>query len=76
MTGKSLKDHLLEAPCPFCGYDGPEYWQKRSHASACPYYVVGGYDERVELLKTFLVDIVKQYIKAVAEQERKEDEGN
>lgn len=60
---------LFESPCPFCGYDGENYWQKGTHASACPYYVAAGLEDRVEVLIPFLVDVVKQYMQAVIKKE-------
>ena len=37
---------LLGAPCTFCGYEGPGYWQSHTHYKDCPWYEVGGEDAR------------------------------
>jgi hypothetical protein len=71
----NLEDMLLKAPCPFCGYSGSGFYKERTHASACPYYSVSGYNERKEMLVPFLVDIVKQYMESIAEEERVYKEG-
>lgn len=36
----------LAAPCSYCGYNGPNYWQRRTHNPACRWYLVGGERER------------------------------
>lgn len=41
-----MTDNLLWAPCVFCGYIGDKYWQPLSHAKDCPWYTVGGEQER------------------------------
>lgn len=45
---------LLEAPCVFCGYNGPGYWQRLTHDKNCPWYPQGGFNERREVLPKFL----------------------
>lgn len=67
-------DKLIQAPCPFCGYNGPEYWQKGTHASACPYYVAGGREERIDMLIPFIINIVKQYMEMVLIKEQEDQE--
>lgn len=37
---------LLAAPCVFCGYNGPGYWQPITHRPECPWYHLGGGFER------------------------------
>ena len=45
-----VDDSLLEAPCMFCGYSGPGYWQWESHFAGCPWRRIGGiYDRRTAL---------------------------
>lgn len=41
-----LKPAFLDAPCAFCGYNGDGYWQRETHTRECPWYYVGGRDER------------------------------
>lgn len=38
--------NFLEAPCAFCGYNGPNYWQKGTHAVHCPWSNIGGAADR------------------------------
>jgi hypothetical protein len=66
----TLEDKLINAPCPFCTYNGPGYFQKGTHASACPYYSVGGKEQRISFLAPFIIDLIKQYVEAVAKRER------
>jgi hypothetical protein len=40
----------LDAPCKWCGYNGPGYWQKGTHTEACPWHKVGGSEDRRILL--------------------------
>lgn len=42
--------YLLAAPCKWCGYNGHNYWQKRSHEKNCPWREVEGFDERLMIL--------------------------
>jgi len=37
---------LLAAPCIFCGYNGPGYYQAKTHKKHCYWYYVGGLQER------------------------------
>lgn len=40
-------DALLEvAPCLFCGYNGPGFYQANTHRVSCPWYRVGGIKPR------------------------------
>jgi len=32
---------LTDAPCIFCGYNGPEYYRRGSHAADCPWHSIG-----------------------------------
>ena len=41
---------FLRAPCVFCGYNGPNYYQEKSHHETCPFHNVGGVEERREVL--------------------------
>ncbi len=62
MINKSLEQKITEAPCIFCGYNGAGYYQKHTHGKHCPYYEIGGNEER----KDALPDIIKRhYNKAV-----------
>jgi len=49
--GLSKKGNPLEPPCAFCGYNGREYWQKQTHSKDCPFYSVGGEEDRRAQLK-------------------------
>jgi len=33
-----LKTYFNQAPCIFCGYDGPGFYQNDTHDKSCPYY--------------------------------------
>jgi hypothetical protein len=44
-------EHLLSAPCLWCGYNGSGYWQEGSHDQACPWHKIGGVGEREQVLK-------------------------
>lgn len=44
---------LLEAPCCFCKYNGPGYFQKHTHEKDCPWHDIGGMDEREKELIMF-----------------------
>jgi len=39
-------DDFLEAPCKFCKYNGPGYWQVGTHAESCPWRDIGGEADR------------------------------
>lgn len=69
----NLENTLLKAPCIFCGYNGKEFYQSGTHASACPYYSIGGYNERKEMIGPYLADIVKLYMEDVNANEQSEE---
>lgn len=46
-------ENILDAPCFYCGYNGKGYWQKGTHAQACPFNRIGGEMKR----KRFLTDM-------------------
>ena len=50
------RDDLIESPCVFCGYNGPDYWQEKTHAENCPWHNVGGGQERRDLLPAVISD--------------------
>ena len=41
-----MLNDLLDAPCRFCGYNGPRYWQSGTHDYECPWHKISGADER------------------------------
>jgi hypothetical protein len=48
MTSNPQIDKILEAPCIFCGYNGSGYWQLHTHKKSCPFFEIGGKEERSE----------------------------
>lgn len=44
---------LLDAPCRWCGYNGPGYWQAKTHVPTCPFYFLGDGQARLNLLRDF-----------------------
>lgn len=44
------KKIVLDAPCCFCGYNGQGYYQSNTHKPDCPFYEIGGKDEREHAL--------------------------
>lgn len=62
----ALDDHgeKLAAPCRWCGFNGPEYWQSGTHTSECPWHKIGGQHERAEVLE---LDMVVNDREAVAD---------
>ena len=41
---------LLASECVFCGYNGKDFWQVETHDAQCPFFKVGGREERAELI--------------------------
>jgi len=39
---------LLGAPCTFCKYNGPGFFQAGTHKKSCPWHHIGGYSERID----------------------------
>lgn len=62
---------LLSAPCAFCQYNGERFWQAKTHAETCPFYLVGGLDKRVEVLRLALVRIFRPVIDGVVKGTKK-----
>lgn len=52
---------ILGAPCKFCEYNGPGYYQKFTHHPACPWRRIGGREEREELMNKLLPMILGLY---------------
>ena len=52
---------ILEAPCLFCGYNGKGYWQTETHDRACPWYKVGGYEQREYQFRAIIKKIMEEY---------------
>lgn len=44
------EDLRLAAPCIWCGYKGPNYWQAGTHEVICPCFNISGIDERQKML--------------------------
>jgi len=44
----AIQEALLDAPCSFCNYNGPGYYQAKTHSKSCVWYHVGGHDERIK----------------------------
>lgn len=42
---------LLDAPCIFCGYNGPDYWQIGSHNDDCPFYHTATIELRADMFR-------------------------
>lgn len=51
---------ILNGPCIFCGYNGQGYFKEMTHAQDCPWYEIGGSDERVEhFMCTLLTEMIE-----------------
>lgn len=48
-----LPDEELAAPCRWCAYNGPNYWQAASHDKDCPWHTIGGSAAREAILSGF-----------------------
>ena len=53
-----IRDKLIDAPCIFCGYNGPGYFQRGSHKVGCPWHSIGGAQEREDALNEWLLGIM------------------
>lgn len=53
---------IWRAPCVFCGYDGPNFFQVGSHPKTCPFHDIGGVDERLERVER-MVGIIGSSLK-------------
>jgi hypothetical protein len=42
--------NILDALCVFCDYNGSNYWQKGTHNKYCPFFIVGGVQDREQEL--------------------------
>lgn len=50
---------ILDAPCRWCGYNGPGYYQAGTHDKTCPWHRVGGQAERKEALDQILPSVLR-----------------
>ena len=54
-------NELVEyAPCVFCGYNGAGFYQAGTHAKDCPWYTVGGGEERSVMLRKVVASLFKE----------------
>jgi len=54
-------NELVEyAPCVFCGYNGAGFYQAGTHAEDCPWYTVGGGEERSVMLRKVVASLFKE----------------
>lgn len=51
-------EKLLAAPCVFCGYNGPNYWQPNVHPEHCVFAKIGSASMREDLIKMKLHDLM------------------
>lgn len=58
-------NEILDAPCIFCGYNGPNYWQPHTHNKSCPFFEIGGDREREHALVVFARKGLLTYNKAI-----------
>jgi len=42
---------LLRAPCRICNYSGKGFYQPLTHKKWCPFYQIGGLEERIQFIK-------------------------
>ena len=55
-------NELVEyAPCVFCGYNGAGFYQAGTHAEDCPWYTVGGGEERSVMLRKVVASLFKEH---------------
>ena len=45
---------ILNPPCVFCGYNGREYWQPKTHDIGCPWRSIGSEVERSKRLRAVM----------------------
>jgi hypothetical protein len=50
----------LKAPCVFCGYNGPRYWQSGTHHHLCPWYKRSGVHDRKNALREVIRALLVQ----------------
>lgn len=48
------------APCPFCGYSGPNFFQAGTHAADCPWHNIGGLSERLLAFDDVVSDLFRE----------------
>jgi len=63
---------VLDAPCVFCGYDGPNYLQKGSHKKSCPFHDIKGHADRQKALR----GIIKKLMRKKNENNKKAKESS
>jgi hypothetical protein len=53
-------EQLLSTKCVFCGYSGSGYYQEHTHEKDCPWYYVGGLEERENQLPVILRELYRK----------------
>ena len=55
-----LEDELsCKGPCFWCGYNGSNFYKTGTHEKYCPWYKIGGWEERQEKLLEVISEIWK-----------------
>lgn len=52
-----LTDSLFNGPCPFCGYNGPGYWQPGTHADGCPCHEIYRGESQEDGLRAYIATL-------------------
>ena len=62
-----MKKSILDAPCVFCGYSGVGYYQSGTHHVLCPWYKVGGLEDRENDLRYVVATLFEERQKTIAQ---------
>lgn len=57
-----MSDWTVCAPCTWCGYNGVGFYQPHTHDPGCPWYTIGGLEER----KLYIVNMPQELLDRVA----------
>lgn len=57
---------FTKAPCFFCRYNGPNFFQKGTHEEFCPWHHIGSLSDRLDALPKILQAMRTAYFKEAA----------
>jgi hypothetical protein len=63
-----MEKSLLYALCVFCGYSSRGYYQEGTHHVLCPWYKVGGLEQRKKDLRCVVAALFKERKKTIEQQ--------
>lgn len=61
-----MSELVDKSPCVHCGYNGAGFFQTGTHAKECPFYLIGGREERIVFTLRARVAELEEFVPEMA----------